>query len=335
MKLSYLYLSLALATAACGGIGGSDAQGNSEHTGMGSHDAGTHHTSTTLPPSSSSGSSGSSSGSSSGLTSTGDDGGSSSGVVSSGDDGGADGGNSSGSSSGAGSSSGSSGASDDGGSSSGASGDDGGATSSGSSSGATGDDGGGSSSGVSSSSSSGAGSSSGSTSSSSGGDDASGSSSGAGSSGGSSGSSSGGSSGAGDSGAVCTAPTCVYTQGYYKNHPASWTVLPVVMGSQSYDETACMALLNNPSTGDASVILAKQYIAAVENQGLCDPNASAALAAASAWFTANQSGALPYGVMLPMSGCASDTTSVPCQAYWLGQSLDSYNTGLRGTPHCL
>lgn len=218
-------------------------------------------------------------------------------------------------------------------------GDDGGSPSTDSGSGGGGDDGGGSS--ADSGSSGGGDDGGGSTadSGSGGGDDGGVSTTDSGSGGspdgGTSDSGSGGStdSGSGDSGS-CHAHSCVYTQGYYKNHTSSWTVLPVVMGTNSYDESACLSLLNDPSVGDASLILAKQYIAAVENGGLCDPNASATMAQAEQWFTDNQNGTLPYGVSLPMGGCASDHTSVPCQAYWLGQSLDSYNNGLSGTPAC-
>lgn len=141
-------------------------------------------------------------------------------------------------------------------------------------------------------------------------------------------------SGGGEDSGSCQAHSCVYTQGYYKTHTSNWTVLPVIMGTNSYSEAQCLTLLNDPSTGDASVILAKQYIAAVENGGLCDPNASALMAQAEQWFTDNQNGTLPYGTALPMAGCASDHSSVPCQAYWLGQALDSYNNGLSGTPAC-
>jgi hypothetical protein len=215
---------------------------------------------------------------------------------------------------------------DDGGSTtadggSGGGGDDGGTVSTDSGSGGGGDDGGG----ATTDSGSGNGDDGGVTTADSG--------SGGGSDSGSGGSADSGSGGNSDGGS-CHAPSCVYTQGYYKTHQSSWTVLPVVMGANSYDETACLSLLNDPSTGDASVILAKQFIAAVENGGLCDPNASATLAQAQQWFTANGNGLLPYGIALPVNGCASDHSSVPCQAYWLGQTLDSYNSGLSGTPAC-
>jgi hypothetical protein len=131
-----------------------------------------------------------------------------------------------------------------------------------------------------------------------------------------------------DSGDTCHAHSCVYTQGYYKNHTGSVTGL--TLGGVSYSASEVLGFLNATPNGDDSLILAKQLIAALLNNGQCDPNASATVQAAQDWLAANkdQDGRLPYGTMCAVQ---SDTG---CTAWSLGQTLDQYNLGNSGTPHC-
>src|SRR5262249_12973752 len=62
---------------------------------------------------------------------------------------------------------------------------------------------------------------------------------------------------------------CPLSQGFWKNHPLAWPVGTLALGSVSYDQPALIALLARPVRGDASVILAKQLIAAKLNVANC------------------------------------------------------------------
>jgi len=126
----------------------------------------------------------------------------------------------------------------------------------------------------------------------------------------------------------CTPHSCTHTQGYYKNHTSSVTGL--TLGGVSYTQSEVLGFLNATPNGDDSLILAKQLIAALLNGGACDCNAATTVQAAQDWMAANKDadGTLPYGTMCVLS------TDPGCTAYSLGQTLDSYNSGLSGTPHC-
>jgi hypothetical protein len=58
---------------------------------------------------------------------------------------------------------------------------------------------------------------------------------------------------------------CPLSQGYWKNHSAVWPVTALQLGAQTYSKAELLSLLRNPSTGDASLILARQLIAAKLN----------------------------------------------------------------------
>jgi hypothetical protein len=53
--------------------------------------------------------------------------------------------------------------------------------------------------------------------------------------------------------------------GYWKNHASEWPVATLTLGSQSYTQTALLKILNSPTGGDASLILARHLIAAKLN----------------------------------------------------------------------
>ena len=55
---------------------------------------------------------------------------------------------------------------------------------------------------------------------------------------------------------------CPLGQGYWKNYTDAWPVTGLPLGSQAYTQEELLALLNMPSGGDASLILARQLIAA-------------------------------------------------------------------------
>jgi hypothetical protein len=58
---------------------------------------------------------------------------------------------------------------------------------------------------------------------------------------------------------------CPYGQGFWRNTPQAWPVDQLTLGSQTYTQAELLALLDLPTTGDASLILAHQLIAAKLN----------------------------------------------------------------------
>lgn len=58
---------------------------------------------------------------------------------------------------------------------------------------------------------------------------------------------------------------CPKTQGYWKNHASAWPVTSLTLGNITYNQTQLLNILGLSSVGDASVILAKQLIAAKLN----------------------------------------------------------------------
>jgi hypothetical protein len=126
-------------------------------------------------------------------------------------------------------------------------------------------------------------------------------------------------------------PFCPLTQGFWKNHPNVWpkTVVTsgLTLGSASYTQAELLTILNTPSTGDASLILAKQLIAAKLNflsNTVEVPALTAAITDADSLLS-GFSGKLPYHVA-PSSTTGqlmvSDATV-----------LDIYNNG-QLTPIC-
>jgi hypothetical protein len=71
-------------------------------------------------------------------------------------------------------------------------------------------------------------------------------------------------------------------------------------------------------------------VAALLNGGTCDCNSATTVQAAQDWMAANKDadGTLPYGTT-----CVNPSDP-GCTAYSLGQTLDTYNNGGSGTPHC-
>ena len=58
---------------------------------------------------------------------------------------------------------------------------------------------------------------------------------------------------------------CPQSQGHWKNNPALWPVTSLMLGSQTYSKTELLAILKNSTSSDASIILARQLIAAKLN----------------------------------------------------------------------
>ncbi len=119
--------------------------------------------------------------------------------------------------------------------------------------------------------------------------------------------------------------TCVFSHGYWKNHPSAWPVRTLQLGDpakpiHAYHQRALQSLIAMPAKGDASVILARQLIAAKLNiaNGAQSSIALNAIAHADALLAAfNQR--LPYHIKssTPVGGGMTSTAAV----------LDDFNNG--------
>jgi hypothetical protein len=124
---------------------------------------------------------------------------------------------------------------------------------------------------------------------------------------------------------------CTYTQGYWKNHSSAWPVMSLTIGGVAYTEQQLLDLFNSAPKGDASLILGHQLIAAllnIANGAVPSATVQQAMNDAQTWMVASRgsNAALPYGVS---AGSAAGQ-----QATALTQTLDDFNSGLAGTPHC-
>jgi hypothetical protein len=124
---------------------------------------------------------------------------------------------------------------------------------------------------------------------------------------------------------------CTYTQGYWKNHSSAWPVMSLTIGGVPYSQQQLLDLFNTSPMGDASIILGHQLIAAllnIANGAVPSAAVQQAINDAQTWMAANRgsNAGLPYGVS---AGSAAGQ-----QATALTQTLDNFNSGLAGTPHC-
>ena len=125
---------------------------------------------------------------------------------------------------------------------------------------------------------------------------------------------------------IGVAGACPRSQGFWKNHPASWPVSSLILGGEAYDQAESINLLRTPTRGDASLILAKQLIAAKLNiADGSDPSPVVSEVADADALYAAQSGKLPYDVRA--------STPTGQQMVGLAEVLDDYNNKLL-TPGC-
>ena len=129
-----------------------------------------------------------------------------------------------------------------------------------------------------------------------------------------------------DGGTCNASATCPRPQGYWKNNPALWPVDSLVLGTQTYSKAQLLVILNNSTKTDASIILAKQLIAAKLNiENGADASAITSSVSTADTLISGYSGKLPYKVK-PSSGAGQAMVS-------LGNEMDAYNKGLL-TPTC-
>lgn len=114
---------------------------------------------------------------------------------------------------------------------------------------------------------------------------------------------------------------CPRSQGYWKNHGEAWPVDELVLGAETYDRTALLDLLRTPVRGDASLILAKQLIAAKLNVAAGSDYSAIADAIASA-----RDVLVPLPGRLPFDVRASSPEGQAMVS--LGGTLDAFNNGL-------
>ena len=113
---------------------------------------------------------------------------------------------------------------------------------------------------------------------------------------------------------------CPQSQGFWKNHTAQWPQDSLILGNQSYSKSDLLNILNTSNTSDASLVLARQLIAAKLNIGnFSDPQpVSSTIADADALLT-GFAGKLPYNVK---------TVSSPGKAMVDDANLlEKYNSG--------
>src|SRR5439155_2881467 len=119
---------------------------------------------------------------------------------------------------------------------------------------------------------------------------------------------------------------CPEGLGFWKNHPELWPVSSLTLGSQAYAQAELLTLLTSPVAGDASVLLARQLIAAKLNLANgSDPTPITSTIADADGLLSGFAGKLPCGVR---------TNSATGQAMVHDSStLDQYNSGGL-TPAC-
>jgi hypothetical protein len=123
-----------------------------------------------------------------------------------------------------------------------------------------------------------------------------------------------------------TSTDCTVSQGYWKNHPESWSRVPTLtLGSVSYTQAQILAILRQPARGNGLVSLAHQLIATRLNLLLgAVPPASVSLAVDLADETI---GTL---VVPPLGG----GRLLPCSTSGLTWTFREFNTGSIGPGHC-
>jgi hypothetical protein len=127
---------------------------------------------------------------------------------------------------------------------------------------------------------------------------------------------------------------CTLTQGYWKNHAdpsrkqfdATWNLIPGAANASFMNTgVSWIQTFNTPPAGNAFYVLAHQYMAARLNVlagAQASPTVLTAINNATALFAA-----------LPASGTALSSSQTRT-ARTLATTLDNFNNGLMGTPHC-
>jgi hypothetical protein len=117
---------------------------------------------------------------------------------------------------------------------------------------------------------------------------------------------------------------CVLTQGFWKTHPEDWPVSSLTLGTVVYTQAQLLDILNTPAQGNGLIFLAHQLIAAKLNIAAGADGSSVATTIADA-------DALIDGLVIPPIGSGFID---PADASGLTETLDQFNNGNLGVPHC-
>jgi len=119
---------------------------------------------------------------------------------------------------------------------------------------------------------------------------------------------------------------CPLSQGYWKNNPAQWPLALVTLGSQTYSKAELLAILKNSTSSDASIILARQLIAAKLNIAVgSDPAPVSGTISHADGLLGGFTGKLPYKVKTNSTTGAAMVNDATV--------LNSYNN-VQLTPDC-
>jgi hypothetical protein len=117
---------------------------------------------------------------------------------------------------------------------------------------------------------------------------------------------------------------CLFTQGYWKNHPLEWPVTSLTLGTVSYTKTELLSILNTPAQGNGLIFLAHQLIATKLNIALGASGTAIASTVAAA-------DALIDGLVVPPIGGGY---LAPSSASGYTNLMDDYNNGELGSDPC-
>jgi hypothetical protein len=122
----------------------------------------------------------------------------------------------------------------------------------------------------------------------------------------------------------CDPSVCTLTQGYWKNHPDTWPIESLMLGSIEYNREQLIAILQMPVSGNGILSLARQLIAAKLNlaSGVHAGPIGAAVAMADAMIGAAILPPFGYGHLDP--GQVSEVV----------MALDAFNNGQAGAGPC-
>jgi len=118
---------------------------------------------------------------------------------------------------------------------------------------------------------------------------------------------------------------CLFTQGYWKNHPSMWPVSTLTLGTVIYTQAQLLSILNTPAQGNGLIFLAHQLIATKLNIALGASGSAIAATVAAA-------DALIDGLVVPPVGTGY---LAPSSASGLTNTMDNYNNGEMGSEPCV
>ncbi len=120
---------------------------------------------------------------------------------------------------------------------------------------------------------------------------------------------------------------CTRTHDFWMTHPDDWPVESLAVGEQDYDTTQLLEILDAPPSGDPTLILAHQLIAAKLNQASgADASKVADAIGAADTLLGGFEGRLPHDI--------DPSSEDGVAAVELATNLEGYNTGEIGPGPC-